>query len=141
MVKDTQTVIQYGDPHATLHQQTKHNANVYILLSREFNELVNMSAKDLETWLKGTSSQSAGWSKGDESGETIGHESGRKIIEILNKNPSGDPGKYDEDDIEHMRRVVAYCKRHLAQEAKAKQDPKSKSARSLKNWGHDPQKA
>jgi hypothetical protein len=40
-----------------------------------------------------------------------------------------------------MRRVVAYCKRHLAQEGKAKQDPDSRSARSLKNWGHDPQKA
>ena len=29
----------------------------------------------------------------------------------------------------------------LAQEEKAKQDPNSKSARSLKNWGHDPAKA
>ncbi|KAI0184561.1 hypothetical protein EV127DRAFT_474206 [Xylaria flabelliformis] len=117
MVKDTQTVIQ------------------------EFNELVNMSASDLEAWLKGESSQSAGWSKEDESGETIGHESGRKIIEILKKNPKKDPEKYDEEDVEHMRRVVAYCKRHLAQEEKAKQDPNSKSARSLKNWGHDPAKA
>lgn len=34
-----------------------------------------------------------------------------------------------------MRRVVAYNKRHLAQEGKAKQDPNSKSAKSLKNWG------
>ena len=57
--------------------------------------------------------------------------SGRKIIEILEKNPKKDPSKYDQDDIQHMRRVVAYCKRHLAQEGKAKQDPDSKSARSL----------
>lgn len=48
--------------------------------------------------------------------------------------------RYDDEDIQHMRKVVAYCKRHLAQEGKAKQDPNSKSARSLKNWGHDPQK-
>lgn len=41
------------------------------------------------------------------------------------------------DDIDHMRRVVAYCKRHLAQEEKAKQDTNSKSYKSLKNWGHD----
>ena len=41
------------------------------------------------------------------------------------------------DDIDHMRRVVAYCKRHLAQEEKAKQDTDSKSYKSLKNWGHD----
>lgn len=66
--------------------------------------------------------------------------SGRKIIEILNKNPKKDPEAYEEDDIAHMRKVVAYCKRHLAQEGKAKQDPESKSAKSLKNWGHDPQK-
>ena len=61
--------------------------------------------------------------------------SGRKIIQILEKNPDKDPEKYDEDDIAHMRKVVAYCKRHLAQEGKAKQDPNSKSAKSLKNWG------
>ena len=48
--------------------------------------------------------------------------------------------KYDEEDIAHMRRVVSYCKRHLAQEEKVKQNPDSKSAKSLKNWGHDPQK-
>ncbi|KAI1343854.1 hypothetical protein F5Y15DRAFT_368202 [Xylariaceae sp. FL0016] len=117
MVKDDQTVIE------------------------EFNDIVNMSASDLESWLQGDSSQDAGWGKGDGSGETVGHESGRKIIEILKKNPKKDPQKYDQDDIDHMRRVVAYCKRHLAQEGKAKQDPDSKSARSLKNWGHDPQKA
>jgi hypothetical protein len=44
------------------------------------------------------------------------------------------------DDIAHMRKVVAYCKRHLAQEEKAKQDTESKSYKSLKNWGHDAQK-
>ncbi|KAH6645906.1 hypothetical protein BKA67DRAFT_663784 [Truncatella angustata] len=117
MVKDNETVIE------------------------EFNELVNMSALDLESWLKEESSESAGWNKGDGSGETIGHESGGKIVEILTKNPKRDPGKYEQDDVDHMRKVVAYCKRHLAQEGKAKQDPDSKSARSLKNWGHDPQKA
>ncbi|QIW95858.1 hypothetical protein AMS68_001376 [Peltaster fructicola] len=107
----------------------------------EFNELVNMSAKDLETWLKSEESEGAGWSKEDGSGESIGHESGRKIIEILKSNPKKDPSKYAEDDIAHMRKVVAYLKRHLAQEEKAKKDPDSKSAKSLKNWGHDPQKA
>lgn len=61
--------------------------------------------------------------------------SGRKIIKILEKNPDRDPSKYDEEeDIPTMRRVVAYCKRHLAQEQTAKQNPDSKSAKSLKNW-------
>ncbi|PMD16351.1 hypothetical protein NA56DRAFT_708905 [Hyaloscypha hepaticicola] len=71
MVKDSETVIQ------------------------EFNELVNMSASDLETWLKSEDSTSSGWSKEDGS-ETIGHESGRKVIEILKKNPERDPEGYDE---------------------------------------------
>ncbi|OJD33828.1 dna-binding protein [Diplodia corticola] len=109
MVKDTETVI------------------------KEFNELVNMSPKELKDWLG--QEESAG------SGETIGHESGRKIIKILEKNPKKDPEQYDEEDVDHMRRVVAYCKRHLAQEEKAKRDTDSKSYKSLKNWGHDAQKA
>ena len=75
----------------------------------------------------------------DES-EVAKRKSGRKIIAILEKNPSKDPGKYDQEDIDHMRKVVAYCKRHLAQEQSAKQNPESKSAKSLKNWGHDPLK-
>ncbi|PIA92827.1 hypothetical protein CB0940_04203 [Cercospora beticola] len=107
----------------------------------EFNDIVNMSAKDLQDWLGSEESTGAGWDKDDGSGETIGHESGRKIVKILEDNPKKDPEKYSEDDIAHMRKVVAYCKRHLAQEGKAKQDPNSKSAKSLKNWGHDPQKS
>lgn len=71
---------------------------------------------------------------------SLSRSSGRKIIEILKKNPEKDPSKYDEDDVAHMRRVAAYCKRHLAQEEKAKQDTSSKSYKSLKNWGHDAQK-
>ncbi|EOD49744.1 putative dna-binding protein [Neofusicoccum parvum UCRNP2] len=93
----------------------------------EFNELVNMSAKELKDWLGSEESTGSGWSKDDGSGETIGHESGRKIVKILEKNPKKDPEQYDEDDIDHMRKVVAYCKRHLAQEEKAKQDTDSKS--------------
>ncbi len=37
----------------------------------------------------------------------IMQSSGRKIIEILKKNPSKDPNKYDEEDLGHMRKVVA----------------------------------
>jgi hypothetical protein len=102
-----------------------------------------MDANELREWLKGDESAGSGWSKDDGSGETIGHErfassntqassvnrvaSGGKIVHILEKNPTKDPNEYDEEDVEHMRRVVAYCKRHLAQEEKAKQDPNSKS--------------
>ena len=96
-----------------------------------------MSPGELEEWLKQEQSQSSGWDKGEGDGETVGHESGRKIIQILKKNPKKDPSKYGEDDLAHMRKVVSYCKRHLAQEEKAKQNTDSKSYKSLKNWGHD----
>lgn len=58
-------------------------------------------------------------------------------MEILKKNPKKDPKKYDDKDLQHMRRVAAYNKRHLAQEEKAKKDTNSNSYKSLKNWGHD----
>ncbi|MCJ1272719.1 hypothetical protein MMC21_000506 [Puttea exsequens] len=106
----------------------------------EFNELVNMSASELEAWLKGKESESSGWSKDDENQIFKHHtclSSSRKIIEILKKNPNKDPSKYDGEDIGHMRKVVSYNKRHLAQEKKAKQVTSSKSYKSLKNWGHD----
>jgi hypothetical protein len=72
---------------------------------------------------------------------TDGRNSGRKIVEILKKNPKKDPSEYDQGDIAHMRKEAAYNKRHLAQEEKAKQDTQSNSYRSLKNWGHDAQKS
>ncbi|KIW65221.1 hypothetical protein PV04_07499 [Phialophora macrospora] len=109
--------------------------------SRDFNSTVNMTADELEQWLRESGSQESGWSKDDGSGESIGHESGRKIVEILKKNPQKDPSKYDDEDVAHMRKVAAYNKRHLAQEEKAKQDTNSNSYKSLKNWGHDAQKS
>jgi hypothetical protein len=51
-----------------------------------------------------------------------------------------DESKYTDEDKEHMRKVVSYCKRHLAQEEHLKQEKseeeleQSKSTRSLKNW-------
>ncbi|KAI4100773.1 MAG: hypothetical protein L6R37_005265 [Teloschistes peruensis] len=100
-----------------------------------------MTSSELNDWLKKEQSEGSGWSKDDGSGETVGHESGRNIIQILDKNPDKDPDKYDEEDLQHMRKVASYCKRHLAQEEKAKQDTDSKSHKSLKNWGHDALKA
>jgi hypothetical protein len=43
--------------------------------------------KELEAFLKTGDSESTGWSKDDGSGESIGHESGRKIVKILQSNP------------------------------------------------------
>ncbi|EED80321.1 predicted protein, partial [Postia placenta Mad-698-R] len=65
-----------------------------------FHEQVNMSVDELQKWLDDPKSKKAGTG--------VGIESGHKIIEILKKNPDKDPEKYDEEDIEHMRKVVSY---------------------------------
>lgn len=70
-------------------------------------------------------------------GRRLRGSSGRKIVDILSHNPTHDPFEYSDQDLEHMRRVVSYCKRHLAQEGGAKMDTGSRSYQSLKNWGHD----
>jgi hypothetical protein len=76
----------------------------------DFNSYVNMTADELEGWLKSDDSNSAGWPKesGEAEGETVGHDSGRKIVEILRANPQKKEDKYTEDQIQHMRKVVAY---------------------------------
>ncbi len=96
---------------------------------KEFNELVNMTAPELEKWLKSDDSTSSGWTNGNSDGETVGHNSGTKIVDILKRNPDKKDDKYTDDDLKHMRKVVSYNKRHLAQEEHLKQ---KKSADELK---------
>jgi len=99
---------------------------------REFDEVVDMARKELKEWLQTDESKSVGQSDGDES---KGHESGRKIVEILEKHKSD----YSSDNIDHMRRVVSYVHRHQSQ--KPEGDVKNSNwRRSLLNWGHDPLK-
>lgn len=74
---------------------------------RDFNNVVNMTAAELEKWLKSGTSKDAGWSK-DDGGESIGHDSGRKIVQILKDNPQKNPDKYTDEYVEHMRKVVSY---------------------------------
>ncbi|KUI65503.1 hypothetical protein VM1G_01187 [Cytospora mali] len=112
----------------------------------EFNEYVNVTASELENWLKSDDSSKAGWHKDGGNGESVGQESGHKIVGILKANPDKDPEKYTDEQIQHMRKVASYCKRHLAQESKGleEKDPeeakKTKSYISLMNWGHNPLK-
>jgi hypothetical protein len=99
----------------------------------EFNEAVNMSSKELEEWLETDESKEVGQKNGGS--ESKGHESGRRIVEILGKNES----VYTDDDIDHMRRVVSYVHRHQAQ--KPEGDVEDSNWRySLMNWGYDPLK-
>lgn len=111
----------------------------------EFNEYVNMTASELEKWLESDASNGAGVFKngGHDGGKSVGQESGTRIVEILRSNPDKDRDKYTDEQLQHMRKVVSYCKRHLAQEAggNKEKDPEdvkqTKSFISLKNWGHD----
>lgn len=98
----------------------------------EFRQVINMLPKELKTWLETEESKAVGQKKEDES---IGHQSGRKIVEILHKQES----QYNDDDIAHMKKVISYVRRHSAQ--KPSHDIETSHWRySLKNWGHDPMK-
>lgn len=99
---------------------------------QEFKDAVNMSAKELIAWLKTEESQSVGM-KAHEDDESTGHQSGQRTVEVLHKKKAD----YAEDDYNHMRRVVSYVHRHLAQRP-ASDIEHSRWRYSLKNWGHDP---
>lgn len=75
---------------------------------KEFNDLVNMTVSELEAWLDSEDSQAAGWPKGEDGKESVGHDSGRKIISILESNPDKNVEKYTDDQVDHMRKVVSY---------------------------------
>lgn len=101
---------------------------------QHFKETVNMTARELEKWLSTDESQSVGQKQGGD--ESTGHASGRRIVEIL-KAKRGD---LQPDDYAHMRKVVGYAKRHLAQRPHGNIDD-SAWRYSLMNWGHDPTKS
>ena len=99
----------------------------------EFQEAVNMSASEIKQWLKTKESNSVG--QKDKQGKIKGRKSGKKIIKILNKDKSD----YKKKDFKHMKKVVGYVHRHLAQ--KPSGDVEETPWRySLMNWGCDPLK-
>jgi hypothetical protein len=102
-------------------------------VAQEFDEAVNMSREELEEWLETDESKEVGQKDGG--GESKGHESGRKIVEILGKDKS----EYTEEDLDHMKRVVSYVHRHQAQKPKGNAED-SNWRYSLMNWGHDASK-
>lgn len=97
----------------------------------DFRELVNMAPADLEKWLESDDSRNAG--QHQDGGESTGHASGRRIVAILRAKK----GDLTDDDYRHMRKVVGYVRRHLAQRPSG--DVRDSRWRySLVNWGHDP---
>lgn len=97
-----------------------------------FDEAVNMSPAQLERWLSTEESRRVGQQDGG--GESTGHASGRRIVALQRKKNR----ELTADDIAHMRKVVGYVHRHLAQRPRGSvQD--SAWRYSLMNWGHDPE--
>ena len=100
----------------------------------DFKEAVKMTPAQLEKWLATDDAKRVGQKDGN--GESVGHQSGRRIITLLHRPAR----ELDEDDLAHMRKVVGYVHRHLAQ-GPSKSDPATSDWRySLMNWGHDPEK-
>ncbi len=99
----------------------------------EFNKVVNMTPGALEKHLGTDESQAVGWTHEGE-GEAVGHQSGRRIVEIKRKKKAD----LTEDDYAHMRKVIGYVHRHLAQGGPKDGKEHSRWRYSLMNWGHDP---
>lgn len=97
----------------------------------EFRKAVNMTPAQLQKWLATPESREAGFKDAD-GRESVGHASGRRIVELLGKRAAD----LDADDLAHMRKVVGYVHRHLAQ--RPREVEHSRWRHSLMNWGHDP---
>jgi len=100
---------------------------------RTFRVDVNMTAAELEKWLKTDDSQSVGQASGD--GSSIGHHSGEHIVRILHKKQAD----LTPDDDAHLHKVHSYISRHSAQRPQGDVEH-SRWRYSLMNWGHDPLK-
>jgi len=104
-------------------------------IAKDFAAAVNMSATELREWLATEQSRRVGWKGVDgQRSESVGHASGRRIAEILDKRPVN----RTDEDYAHMRKVVGFVRRHLAQEPE--NTVTSRWRYSLMNWGHDPLK-
>lgn len=107
----------------------------YDEVRRKFARAVNMSAMELDNWLRTRSSHAVGWRGADgKAAESVGHASGRHILRILRKRND----ELTSDDYAHMRKVVGYVHRHSAQ--RPANIYTSRWRYSLMNWGHDPLK-
>lgn len=101
-------------------------------IRRDFDAVVNMSPAKLRAWLDTEESKRVGFKRRGET-ESVGRQSARRILEIR-ATPVGD---LSDADYRHMRKVIGYARRHLAQRPWG--DVTNTRWRwSLMNWGHDP---
>ncbi|RKR87073.1 uncharacterized protein DUF3140 [Micromonospora pisi] len=100
---------------------------------RAFTDAVNMKPGELRSWLETDDSKTVGQHSGG--GESVGHESGRRIIDLLRRKRA----ELTDRDYAHMRKVVGYVHRHMAQRPRGDVSH-TRWRYSLMNWGHDPVK-
>jgi len=94
-----------------------------------------MAADELEVWLATDKSHEVGWKGADGRAlESVGHASGRRIVQILRKSENA----LTDDDEAHMRKVIGFIRRHSAQ--RPENIYTSRWRYSLMNWGRDPTK-
>jgi len=100
----------------------------------EFERLANLTQRELRAWLETPQSRQVGTFRRGET-ESVGRQSARRILAIRDAAP----GDLTDADYRHMRKVIGYCRRHLAQRPWG--DVTNTRWRwSLMNWGHDPLK-
>ena len=101
-------------------------------IRREFDALVNLDAGELAAWLETPESRKVGMVRRGET-ESVGRQSAKKILAIRAKAAAD----LTDADYAHMKKVIGYCRRHLAQRPFG--DVTDTRWRwSLMNWGHDP---
>lgn len=109
-------------------------------IHERFLNAVNMDAAELAAWLATDASKSTGWANGApkrraDGPESIGHASGRRIVELLGKPRA----QLTASDYTHMRKVVGFIHRHVVQRP-LRDITHTRWRYSLMNWGHDPLK-
>ncbi|MGX1885671.1 DUF3140 domain-containing protein [Streptomyces sp. NPDC055287] len=100
---------------------------------KQFEEAVNLPPAELDKWLGSDESRSVG--QRENGAESVGHASGRRIVELLRTKKAD----LTDDDLAHMRKVVGYVHRHLKQRPSGDVTD-TRWRYSLMNWGHDPER-
>jgi len=101
-------------------------------IRKQFEALVNLEPAELRGWLETPQSRKVGMVRRGET-ESVGRQSARKILAIK----AGRVAELTDADYRHMKKVIGFCRRHLAQRPWG--DVTDTRWRwSLMNWGHDP---
>ena len=101
-------------------------------IRQAFEALQNLEPAELAQWLETAESRKVGMVRRGET-ESVGRQSARRILAIR-ATPVEDLGDADYD---HMKKVIGYCRRHLAQRPYGDVS-RTRWRYSLMNWGHDP---